>query len=163
MTELNFVERIGLEVLRRRIDRAESHIHEWSDAELVEIQHIERRTMIGGAGSDRPAYTSRFRQGSWWSENQACHGKSSASSSASSTRTVLTLTELVASDRFVALDHDFTDRAKQLIAHARAALFVQQMKADIVVFNRRIELDRDGDRDRRRGRRGRWGRAMARR
>jgi hypothetical protein len=40
MTELNFVERIGLEVLRRRIDRAESHIHEWSDAELVEIQHI---------------------------------------------------------------------------------------------------------------------------
>ena len=48
MTELNFVERIGLEVLRRRIDRAESHIHEWSDAELVEIQHIERRTMIGG-------------------------------------------------------------------------------------------------------------------
>lgn len=40
MTELNFVERIGLEVLRRRIDRAESqsHIHEWSDAELAEIQ-----------------------------------------------------------------------------------------------------------------------------
>jgi hypothetical protein len=38
MTELNFVERIGLEVLRRGIDRAESHIHEWSDAELAEIQ-----------------------------------------------------------------------------------------------------------------------------
>ena len=31
MTELNFVERIGLKVLRRRIDRAESHIHEAPD------------------------------------------------------------------------------------------------------------------------------------
>src|SRR4030095_11092202 len=40
MTELNFVERIGLEVLRRRIDRAESHIHEWSDAELAQL-HFE--------------------------------------------------------------------------------------------------------------------------
>jgi hypothetical protein len=38
MTELNFVERIGLEVLRRRIHKAESHIYEWSDAELAEIQ-----------------------------------------------------------------------------------------------------------------------------
>jgi hypothetical protein len=35
--------------LRRRIDRAESHIHEWSDAELAEIQHSERRTMIVAA------------------------------------------------------------------------------------------------------------------
>jgi hypothetical protein len=53
MTELNFVERIGLEVLRRRIDRAESHIHEWSDAELAEIQFespAQWREPITGAG-----------------------------------------------------------------------------------------------------------------
>jgi hypothetical protein len=28
---------------------------------------------------------------------------------------------------------------------ARAALFVQQMKANVVVFDSRIEFDRDGD------------------
>ena len=57
----------------------------------------------------------------------------------------LTLSDLVAEHRLVALDHDLTDRAKQLIAHARAALFVQQMKTDILIFGGRIELDRDGD------------------
>jgi len=29
--------------------------------------------------------------------------------------------------------------------HARAALFVEQMKADVVVFDGRIELNRNGD------------------
>jgi hypothetical protein len=50
-----------------------------------------------------------------------------------------------AAHRFIALDHELTDWAKQLIAHARAALFVEQVKANVVVFDGRIELDRDGD------------------
>ena len=44
---------------------------------------------------------------------------------------VLTLSDLVAAHRFVALDHDFTDWTKQLITHPRAALFVQQMKTNV--------------------------------
>lgn len=44
MAELNFVERMGLDLLRRRIEREESDIHKWSDFELAEIQRIERRT-----------------------------------------------------------------------------------------------------------------------
>ena len=44
MAELNFVERIGLEVLRRQLGREDSHIHKWSQSELAEIQRIERRT-----------------------------------------------------------------------------------------------------------------------
>ena len=44
MAELNFMERVALGVLRRRIERGESHIHKWSDCELAEIQRIERRT-----------------------------------------------------------------------------------------------------------------------
>jgi hypothetical protein len=36
-----------------------------------------------------------------------------------------TLSDFVAAHRFVALDHDLTSRAKQLIAPPRAALFVQ--------------------------------------
>jgi hypothetical protein len=67
---------------------------------------------------------------------------SSASSSASST---LTLRNLVASHRLVALDHDPADRAKQLIAHAGTALFVQQVKANVVVLDGRVKLDRNGD------------------
>ena len=47
--------------------------------------------------------------------------------------------------KFIALDHDLTNWAKQLIAHPRAALFVQQVKANIVILDGRIELDRDGD------------------
>jgi hypothetical protein len=46
MDELNFVERIGLEVLRRRIDRKETHIHKWTPAELAEIERSERRTKL---------------------------------------------------------------------------------------------------------------------
>lgn len=49
MDELNFVERIGLEVLRRRIDRKEPHIHKWTPAELAEIERTERRTKIVAA------------------------------------------------------------------------------------------------------------------
>ena len=49
MAELNFVERIGLDVLRRRIGREDSQIHKWSHAELAEIQQIERRTKIVAA------------------------------------------------------------------------------------------------------------------
>ena len=49
MAELNFVERIGLEVLRRRIDREDSHIHKWSQSELADIKRIERRTKIVAA------------------------------------------------------------------------------------------------------------------
>jgi hypothetical protein len=44
MAELTFAERIGLDVLRRRIDRKVSHIHKWSDVELAGIERIERRT-----------------------------------------------------------------------------------------------------------------------
>ena len=58
---------------------------------------------------------------------------------------LLTLSELVAAHRFLALDHDLTNWAKQLIVHARAALLVQQIKANVVVFDGRIELDRNGD------------------
>jgi len=32
-----------------------------------------------------------------------------------------------------------------LIEHARVALFMQQMKANVVVFDGRIEFDWDGD------------------
>lgn len=46
MTELNFAERIGLEFLRRRIHRQESHIHKWTPSELAEIRRIERRTKM---------------------------------------------------------------------------------------------------------------------
>lgn len=49
MAELNFVEWIGLEVLRRRIGREESDIHKWSHLELAEIQRIERRTTVVAA------------------------------------------------------------------------------------------------------------------
>jgi hypothetical protein len=58
---------------------------------------------------------------------------------------VLPFCNLLAAHRFVTLDHDFTDWTKDLIAHARAALFVEQMKANIVVFDDGIELDRDGN------------------
>ncbi len=58
---------------------------------------------------------------------------SSASSSASDPY-VLTLSDLVAAHRFAALDHDLTVRTKQLIAHPRAALFVQQVKANITII-----------------------------
>jgi len=44
MAEPNLMERIALDVLRRRIDRAEPNIHKWSDSELAAIQRIERRT-----------------------------------------------------------------------------------------------------------------------
>jgi hypothetical protein len=36
--------------------------------------------------------------------------------------------------KFVAINH-LTDWTKQLIAHARGALFMQQMKANVVVFD----------------------------
>ena len=44
MAEVTFAERIGLDVLRRRIDRKDSHIHKWSDVELAQVERIERRT-----------------------------------------------------------------------------------------------------------------------
>ena len=46
---------------------------------------------------------------------------------------VLTLSDLVAAHGLVALDHDLTDWTKDLIAHPRAALFVQQLKANITI------------------------------
>ncbi len=44
MAELNFVERIALEVLRRRIGREIRISHKWSPLELAAIQRIEGRT-----------------------------------------------------------------------------------------------------------------------
>jgi hypothetical protein len=48
---LNFIEQIGLDVLRRRIDRKEFQIHEWSPAELREIERVERRAGIVAAAA----------------------------------------------------------------------------------------------------------------
>ena len=49
MADLNLIEKIGLEILRRRIDRNASHIREWSRSELAEIERIEFRTKIVAA------------------------------------------------------------------------------------------------------------------
>jgi hypothetical protein len=49
MAQLNFMEQIALDLLRRRIEREESHIHKWSDVELGEIQQLERRTKVMAA------------------------------------------------------------------------------------------------------------------
>jgi len=49
MSELNFVERIGLDFLRRRIERQDSRIDKWSRSELSEIQRIERWTIAVAA------------------------------------------------------------------------------------------------------------------
>ncbi len=45
MSELNFVERIGLNFLRGRTERQDSHIHKWSPPELSEIERAERWTI----------------------------------------------------------------------------------------------------------------------
>jgi hypothetical protein len=45
MSELNFVERIGLDFLRGRTGRQDSHVHKWSDRELSEIERAERWTI----------------------------------------------------------------------------------------------------------------------
>lgn len=54
-SKLNLVERIGLGVLRGRIERTESDVHRWSDEELARIRVIERWTIgfaaLGGAVS----------------------------------------------------------------------------------------------------------------
>jgi hypothetical protein len=49
MADLNFAERVGLDFLRGRIEREDSHIHRWSRAELSEIRGIERRTIAVAA------------------------------------------------------------------------------------------------------------------
>ena len=45
-SELNVVERLGLDFLQRRIDRREPRIRRWSPGEVAEVRRIERR-LIG--------------------------------------------------------------------------------------------------------------------
>lgn len=49
MPDLNFVERLGLKFLQRRIERKDSNVHRWTRFELAEIQRLERRTVTVAA------------------------------------------------------------------------------------------------------------------
>jgi hypothetical protein len=57
---------------------------------------------------------------------------------------VLIFAVLEAADKIFAVDHDVAHRAIVLIAHARAALLMQQMKGDLFALSR--GMDPDGDR-----------------
>jgi hypothetical protein len=48
---VNFVEQIGLDYLRRWSTREASHVHHWSDAELLQIERLERRAIAIAAAA----------------------------------------------------------------------------------------------------------------
>jgi hypothetical protein len=50
---------------------------------------------------------------------------------------------LEAADEIFPLKRHVADRAKILIAYARAALFMQQVKRDVLAFGRGMDADRD--------------------
>jgi len=58
-------------------------------------------------------------------------------------RNVLISGVLEAADKIYTLNDDVTDRAIVLIAHARAAFFMQQVKRDVLAVCRGMDADRD--------------------
>jgi hypothetical protein len=66
---------------------------------------------------------------------------SKLSSSASGKLDVLVLGELIATDAIVALNGHVTHRAVVAVLNAGAALRVQQMKGDALVFGGGVELN----------------------
>jgi hypothetical protein len=49
MLNVNFAERIGLDFLRKWVDRSDPHIHKWARSELAQIRRIERWTITVAA------------------------------------------------------------------------------------------------------------------